>query len=84
MALSDFQNIPQGVGGSSQEILQLLKYLSSYLSSDVDGGTSIHSEEWVEIENAEQVDLLSSLGSLLIKIDSPEPTYNKYFLVRAE
>tara|TARA_R110002110_G_scaffold306588_3_gene520386 strand:+ start:1219 stop:3051 length:1833 start_codon:yes stop_codon:yes gene_type:complete len=61
-----------------------LKYLSSYLSSDVDGGTSIHSEEWVEIENAEQVDLLSGLGDLLIKIDSPEPTYNKYFLVRTE
>tara|TARA_B100001123_G_C15339084_1_gene1034035 strand:+ start:3319 stop:5151 length:1833 start_codon:yes stop_codon:yes gene_type:complete len=60
-----------------------LKYLASYLSSDIDGSLSIHCEDWVEINGAQEALQLKFLGNLLVKVESQENINNKYFFVRA-
>ena len=59
-----------------------LEFLSNYKTSNVDNTTSIHSESWIEIKDVDEIDRLSnSNSSFLVRMNLPEPVYDKYFFV---
>ena len=59
-----------------------LEFLSNYKTSNIDNTTSIHSESWIEIKSVGDIDRLSnSNSSVLVRMNLPEPVYDKYFFV---
>ena len=59
-----------------------LEFLSNYKTSNIDNTTSVHSESWIEIKDVSEIDRLSNSNSrVLVRMNLPEPVYDKYFFV---
>ena len=59
-----------------------IEYLANYKMSNIDEETSIHSENWIEIKNENDIKQLPRASTMLFRLKTPEPIYDKYFFAK--
>ena len=59
-----------------------IEYLANYKMSDIDEETSVHSENWIEIKNENDIKQLPRTDTMLFRLKTPEPIYDKYFFAK--
>ena len=59
-----------------------IEYLANYNTSPIDDKRSVHSDNWIEIEGEEDIKRLPTENTILFRVKTPEPIYDKYFFVK--
>ena len=59
-----------------------IEYLANYKMSNIDEETSVHSENWIEIKNENDIKQLPRTDTMLFRLKTPEPIYDKYFFAK--